>query len=64
MFEVLKVDYVNTYGIVLHWAFDPDLRPVMLNAHQDVMPVQSDTLAKTGATRLLKAFDGLSALWT
>lgn len=46
VFRVLKVDYVNTYGIVLHWVgTDPNLRPVMLNAHQDVVPVQSDTLA-------------------
>lgn len=45
VFETFQVDYVNTYGIVLYWAgSDKLLKPVMLTAHQDVVPVQQDTL--------------------
>lgn len=36
---------VNTYGLVFYWkGSDESLKPVMLTAHQDVVPVQKDTL--------------------
>ncbi|CAH2355731.1 carboxypeptidase S [[Candida] railenensis] len=45
VFALLEVDYVNTHGIVLYWkGSDSALKPVMLTAHQDVVPVQKDTL--------------------
>ncbi|CAK7891764.1 carboxypeptidase S [[Candida] anglica] len=45
IFTLLDVDYVNTYGIVIHWkGSNSNLKPVMLTAHQDVVPVQKDTL--------------------
>lgn len=45
VFEQLEVEYVNTYGIVLYWkGSNKLLKPLMLTAHQDVVPVQRDTL--------------------
>lgn len=36
---------VNSLGLVYYWpGSDPSLKPVMLTAHQDVVPVQKDTL--------------------
>lgn len=36
---------VNTYGLVFYWkGSDESLKPLMLTAHQDVVPVQKDTL--------------------
>lgn len=43
--EIAEVSKVNTYGLVFHWkGTDSSLKPVMLAAHQDVVPVQKDTL--------------------
>lgn len=43
--DAVEVSYVNTYGVVLHLrGSDPKLKPVLLTAHQDTVPVQSDTL--------------------
>lgn len=44
--RVTKLTKVNTYGLVYHWkGSDSSLKPLMLAAHQDVVPVQADTLA-------------------
>lgn len=41
----LKIEKVNTYGLVYTWeGSNPDLKPIMLTAHQDVVPVQEATL--------------------
>lgn len=35
---------INSYGLVFHWkGSDEKLKPLMLAAHQDVVPVQKDT---------------------
>ncbi|CAK7893929.1 carboxypeptidase S [[Candida] anglica] len=45
VFALLEVEYVNTYGIVLYWkGSNKSLKPLMLTAHQDVVPVQKATL--------------------
>lgn len=45
VFETVEVTKVNTYGIVLYWkGSDKSLKPVMLAGHQDVVPVQKETL--------------------
>ncbi|EGV64290.1 hypothetical protein CANTEDRAFT_113932 [Yamadazyma tenuis ATCC 10573] len=45
--STLKLDKVNTYGLVFTWeGTNPDLKPIMLTAHQDVVPVQQDSLGK------------------
>ncbi|KAI0820831.1 carboxypeptidase S [Trametes gibbosa] len=44
VFETLEVTKVNTYGIVLHWqGSDKSGLPVVLAAHQDVVPVEPAT---------------------
>ncbi|KAK6454906.1 Gly-X carboxypeptidase [Scheffersomyces xylosifermentans] len=41
----LKVEYVNTYGLVYTWkGSNKALKPLLLTAHQDVVPVQKDTI--------------------
>ncbi|KAI1796621.1 carboxypeptidase S [Ganoderma leucocontextum] len=43
-FSTLEVTKVNTYGIVLRWeGSDPFLYPVLITAHQDVVPVDPAT---------------------
>lgn len=45
VYEHLEVQTVNTYGLYFLWeGKDPSLKPIMLNAHQDVVPVQEETL--------------------
>lgn len=45
VYEHLEVVKVNTYGLVFYWqGSDKHLKPVMVTAHQDVVPVQKDTL--------------------
>lgn len=45
IYESAEVVKVNTYGLVFIWkGSDPKLKPLMLAAHQDVVPVQKDTL--------------------
>ncbi|TBU30672.1 carboxypeptidase S [Dichomitus squalens] len=44
VFSTLEVTKVNTYGIVLRWqGSDATLLPVLLTAHQDVVPVEPAT---------------------
>ncbi|KAI0629263.1 carboxypeptidase S [Trametes polyzona] len=44
VFTTLNVTKVNTYGIVLHWqGSDKSALPVLLAAHQDVVPVEPAT---------------------
>ncbi|KAI9064102.1 carboxypeptidase S [Trametes sanguinea] len=44
VYESLNVTKVNTYGIVLHWqGSDEAALPVMMTAHQDVVPVDPAT---------------------
>lgn len=45
VYEKMEVSTVNTYGLVFYWkGSDPSLKPLMLTAHQDVVPVQKETL--------------------
>lgn len=45
IYESAEVVKVNTYGLVFIWkGSDLTLKPLMLAAHQDVVPVQKDTL--------------------
>lgn len=41
-----EIHKVNHHGLVLHWkGSDESLKPLMLTAHQDVVPVQVETLS-------------------
>lgn len=45
IYESAEVVKINTYGLVFVWkGSDKKLKPLMLAAHQDVVPVQRDTL--------------------
>ncbi|CUM55506.1 unnamed protein product [Debaryomyces tyrocola] len=45
VYENLEVETVNTYGLVFYWkGSNSKLKPVMLTAHQDTVPVQKETL--------------------
>mmetsp|Transcript_4498 Transcript_4498/g.5317 ORF Transcript_4498/g.5317 Transcript_4498/m.5317 type:complete len:578 (+) Transcript_4498:229-1962(+) len=45
VYENLEVETVNTYGLVFYWkGSNSKLKPVMLTAHQDTVPVQKDSL--------------------
>ncbi|CCM02429.1 uncharacterized protein FIBRA_04528 [Fibroporia radiculosa] len=42
--STLDLAKVNTYGLVYHWkGSDESLKPLLLTAHQDVVPVNPDT---------------------
>lgn len=45
VYETAEVVKINTYGLVFVWkGSNPKLKPLMLTAHQDVVPVQKETL--------------------
>lgn len=45
VFKTSEVTTVNTYGLIIVWkGSDETLKPLLLNAHQDVVPVQKETL--------------------
>lgn len=42
----LKLEKVNELGLLYTWeGSDPDLKPLLLMAHQDVVPVNNETLS-------------------
>ncbi|ETW78965.1 Metallo peptidase M20 [Heterobasidion irregulare TC 32-1] len=45
VYEKLAVTTVNTYALVYHWqGSEPSLKPILLTAHQDVVPVDPSTV--------------------
>ncbi|KAF3985628.1 hypothetical protein FT663_05224 [Candidozyma haemuli var. vulneris] len=59
VYENLEVTKVNTYGLVFYWkGTNPDLKPLMLAAHQDVVPVQEDTVGDWTYPPFSGHFDG------
>ncbi|KAJ7115872.1 hypothetical protein C8R44DRAFT_216220 [Mycena epipterygia] len=45
VYSSLRVTKVNTYGLVFHWqGSDTSLKPLLLAAHQDVVPVDPETV--------------------
>ncbi|EIM87292.1 carboxypeptidase S [Stereum hirsutum FP-91666 SS1] len=54
---------VNTYGLVYHWqGSDNSLKPILMAAHQDVVPVHPDTVSDWTHPPYSGYFDGES-LW-
>ncbi|KAF8308590.1 carboxypeptidase S [Cantharellus anzutake] len=59
----LEVTKINTYGLVYRWeGSDASLKPLLLMAHQDVVPVQEDTLSQWVNPPFSGYFDG-EFLW-
>lgn len=59
VYATAEVHKVNTWGLVLHvQGRDPLLKPVMLAAHQDVVPVQHDTIEDWTYGPFLGHYDG------
>ncbi|EGW30859.1 Gly-X carboxypeptidase [Spathaspora passalidarum NRRL Y-27907] len=59
VYENLEVERVNTYGLIFHWkGLSPKLKPVLLMAHQDTVPVQKDTIADWSYPPLSGHYDG------
>ncbi|KAI5965681.1 CPS1 [Candida pseudojiufengensis] len=47
IYKNLKIEKVNTYGLVYTWkGNNPSLKPTLLLAHQDTVPIQKSTLDK------------------
>ncbi|KAJ7876836.1 hypothetical protein B0H13DRAFT_1632025 [Mycena leptocephala] len=44
IYSSLRVTKVNTYGLVFHWQGSTPLKPLLLTAHQDVVPVDPSTV--------------------
>ncbi|KAJ4137163.1 hypothetical protein NW768_002744 [Fusarium equiseti] len=61
--ERLKLEKVNTHGLLYTWpGSDPSLKPTVLMAHQDVVPVPESTTSQWKHTPFSGKFDG-SAIW-
>lgn len=59
LYREFNVDIVNHYGILATWqGSDPSLKPVVLMAHQDVVPVLKDSLDQWDYPPFSGHFDG------
>ncbi|CDO73281.1 hypothetical protein BN946_scf185008.g43 [Trametes cinnabarina] len=59
----LGLTKVNTYGLVYHWkGSDSSLKPLLLAAHQDVVPVNPDTVDEWNYPPFSGHYDG-KRLW-
>lgn len=59
VYLTMQVSTVNTYGLVYEWkGSDALLKPVMLTGHQDVVPVQKDTIKDWTYAPFLGHYDG------
>lgn len=59
VYEKLEVETVNTYGLVFYWkGSNSKLKPVMLTAHQDTVPIQKDSLGDWTYPPLDGHYDG------
>lgn len=57
--KTLKLDKVNTYGLVYTWeGSDSSLKPTMLMAHQDVVPVNPSTIDQWSYAPYSGHYDG------
>ncbi|KAL1747945.1 hypothetical protein HDZ31DRAFT_30902 [Schizophyllum fasciatum] len=57
--KILKKKSVNTYGLVYEWTgSDSTLKPILLTAHQDVVPVEPRTVAEWEHPPYSGYFDG------
>ncbi|KAG2121174.1 hypothetical protein BD769DRAFT_1361534 [Suillus cothurnatus] len=58
VYESLNVTKVNTYGLVFHWQGSTPAKPYILTAHQDVVPVEDQTVEEWKHDPYSGYFDG------
>ncbi|MCP8718733.1 MAG: M20 family metallopeptidase [Asgard group archaeon] len=59
VYKNLEVTKVNTYGLVYSWkGTDKGLKPLLLTAHQDTVPIQKETLGQWTYPPLEGHYDG------
>ncbi|KAI6149798.1 hypothetical protein BKA82DRAFT_997879 [Pisolithus tinctorius] len=46
VYTKLNVTKINTYGLVYHWQGSTEVKPILLTAHQDVVPVDPTTVSQ------------------
>ncbi|KAI6120771.1 hypothetical protein EDD16DRAFT_1558890 [Pisolithus croceorrhizus] len=46
VYATLNVTKINTYGLVFHWQGSTEAKPILLTAHQDVVPVEPTTVSQ------------------
>lgn len=46
VYAKLNVTKINTYGLVYHWQGSTEAKPILLTAHQDVVPVDPTTVSQ------------------
>ncbi|KAM0532559.1 hypothetical protein ACHAP9_003641 [Verticillium nonalfalfae] len=57
--KVLSLEHVNTHGLLYTWrGTEPALKPTVLMAHQDVVPVPNATIGQWQQPPFSGAFDG------
>ncbi|KAF9067258.1 hypothetical protein BDP27DRAFT_1365090 [Rhodocollybia butyracea] len=58
--STLSLTKINTYGLLYEWTgTDPSLKPVLLAAHQDVVPVDPSTISEWTFPPYSGHFDGM-----
>ncbi|ANB11612.1 Cps1p [Sugiyamaella lignohabitans] len=63
VYEKFDVEYINTYGLLFTLnGNNPDLKPAILMAHQDVVPVPEETISRWTYPPFSGHFDG-EYLW-
>ncbi|PBK99207.1 carboxypeptidase S [Armillaria gallica] len=59
VYDTLHVAKINTYGLILHWQGSQDhLKPILITAHQDVVPVDPTTVEQWTHPPYSGHFDG------
>ncbi|EGW33683.1 uncharacterized protein SPAPADRAFT_59054 [Spathaspora passalidarum NRRL Y-27907] len=59
VYEKLEIERINTYGLLYRWnGSSSDLKPVLLMAHQDTVPVQKDTISDWSYPPFSGHYDG------
>lgn len=62
VYSTLEVEVVNEYGLIFTWRGSEKLKPLMLTAHMDVVPVQKETTSQWTYPPFSGYFDG-EYLW-
>jgi Gly-Xaa carboxypeptidase len=63
MHATLQLTKINTYGLVYFWkGSDPSLKPLLLLAHQDVVPVEPKTAGQWAYPPYSGHYDG-TRIW-